>query len=446
MENHKIKLPEFELKCKLHKKNKIAYCMKCKINICKLCLENHGIKEHNIIPFSKIKFPTEEILELKNLINEINSNINNLIQIKEEIENLINQLTNSKGISEVFENNSENNFIKYYINILKIIKENTKINENFQILNINEDKELFEEKIQLTQCNLKKIKTLKPHFDWIFCLLSFPSGNLISVSCDQSIIIYNSNLNIIQNINFAHNEPLTCLSIKDDNNFITCSNEGTIKIWNKKTGKFILKEIISNAHSDSINKIIYCSNNDIISCSDDQTIKIWRENKNKSYQNLISFSHNSTISSILFLEDENLLISCGKEETKFYELLNYKNIKTLNSKCGSWGSLEKLDNNRIITGGGNDSIMKIISIQNKEIIKDVNNFFVCWAICIYENKGIFLTGGMSRNINIFRIDNYELINTIHNCHDGPICGITLTKNRKIISYSQDQLLKEWEIN
>ena len=445
MENNKITFPQFDLKCKLHKKTKIAYCMNCKINICKLCLEKHPIKEHNVIPFSQIKFPKQEILELKNLLNEIDSNIDKLIKIKEEIELLIYQIKNTIDNSSIYATNPENNFINYYINSLKIIKEKTKIENNFKILNINQENELFEEKIQLTNCNLIYMKTLKPHYDWIFSLLSFPSGNLVSVSCDQSIAIYDINLDIIQIINYAHEEPLTCLSIKDDFNFITCSNEGTIKIWGKKNDKFKLKETISNAHSDSINKIIYCSNNDIISCSDDKTIKIWREYKNNKYQNLISISHYSTISSILLLEDENFLITCGKEETKFYEILNYKNIKTLNSKCGSWDSLQRLDNNRIITGGCNDSIMKIISIQNKEIIKEINNSFVCWAICIYENKGIFLTGGMSKKINIFRIDNYELINTITNCHNGPICGITLTKDRKILSYSQDHNLKEWEI-
>ena len=445
MENNNIKYQKFEIKCKLHEKTIIAYCMNCKINICKLCIKNHPIKEHNVIPFSKIKFPTEEILELKNLINEINSNINNLIQMKTEIELLITQLNHSKDITSIYKTNPEKDFIKYYINSLKIIKEKTKIENNFKILNINQENELFEEKIQLTNCNLIYMKTLKPHYDWIFSLLSFPSGNLVSVSCDQSIAIYDINLDIIQIINYAHEEPLTCLSIKDDFNFITCSNEGTIKIWGKKNDKFKLKETISNAHSDSINKIIYCSNNDIISCSDDKTIKIWWEYKNNKYQNLISISHYSTISSILLLEDENFLITCGKEETKFYEILNYKNIKTLNSKCGSWDSLQRLDNNRIITGGCNDSIMKIISIQNKEIIKDVNNSFICWAICVFENKGIFLTGGMSEKINIFRIDNYELINTIYNCHNEPICGITLTKNSKIISYSQDQMLKIWEL-
>ena len=67
------------------------------------------------------------------------------------------------------------------------------------------------------------------------------------------------------------------------------------------------------------------------------------------------------------------------------------------------------------------------------------------AICIIENKGIFLTGGMSKDINIFRPDNYDNINKISNAHNEGICGFCLLKNGKIASYSQDQFLKVWEL-
>ena len=88
---------------------------------------------------------------------------------------------------------------------------------------INENKKLF----------LIKSKEITEHKEWICSMNIFPSGNLISVSRDKSIKIYN-NLEIIQDIENAHNSDINYIEIIDENNFITCSNDKSIIFWNKK--------------------------------------------------------------------------------------------------------------------------------------------------------------------------------------------------------------------
>ena len=81
---------------------------------------------------------------------------------------------------------------------------------------------------------LIKSKEITEHNKWIFLMNIFPSGNLISVSRDKSIKIYNNNLEIIQDIENAHNSDINYIGIIDENNFITCSNDKSIIFWNKK--------------------------------------------------------------------------------------------------------------------------------------------------------------------------------------------------------------------
>ena len=54
-----------------------------------------------------------------------------------------------------------------------------------------------ETKNQLTFINLKYIKSIQSHNDWINSLSIFPSGNIISVSNDKSINTYDITLNIL---------------------------------------------------------------------------------------------------------------------------------------------------------------------------------------------------------------------------------------------------------
>ena len=95
----------------------------------------------------------------------------------------------------------------------------------------------------------------------------------------------------------------------------------------------------------------------------------------------------------------------------------------------------------IVKGKGTNSL-KLISISKKEIIKTINNPFLCWGISLIEDKGIFLVGGES-NIRIYRNDNYECIQEIKDAHNDDIYGFIELKDGLIASYSKDEIIKIW---
>ena len=152
---------------------------------------------------------------------------------------------------------------------IKLIEEE-KINKDNKINEMEKRIERLEKfhkpKIQLTSCNLTNIYSIEPHNGWINSLFCFPSGNIITVSADKSIIIYDINLNILQNIKNPHDYSIIYVEIKDENNFITGSTDKNIKLWIKNNNEFKMNKIIKNAHEDKIFKVIYCSNGNLISC------------------------------------------------------------------------------------------------------------------------------------------------------------------------------------
>ena len=91
---------------------------------------------------------------------------------------------------------------------------------------------------------------------------------------------------------------------------------------------------------------------------------------------------------------------------------------------------------------GRDSLT-IISILNKKIIKEINHPFQCWVIYLIEDKGIFLVGGDSKDIIIYRNDNYECILTIKDAHNENIKGFIELKDGSIASFSNDKTIKIW---
>ena len=390
----------------------------------------------NYIDKNKIKIiEKENLLNLKFLSDELNiSNFELRINKKnilceEIIEKLIKEIKNLRKENEELE--------------LRII--NLENNEN-EKENKNEESE------EIIDYNIEKIKSINAHSESIKSVQIFPSGNIISVSKDKSIKIYDNKFNIIQNISNAHEESITYVSIKDENNFITCSSDQNIKIWNKMKNNlkseyfFDLNQTINNAHDDSINKIIYCSNGNIISCSEDNKIKIWEENNNNNYQCIKILTHNDCVTSILLLEDKNILISSGNDGTKFWNLNKFKKTDHFDKViCFGVNALKRLDNDRIIIGGDDKKIINIISINERKIIKNIGNDFICWGICVIEDKGIFLIGGQSKVIKIYNSNNYECIKIFKDVHNNFIFGIKELTNENIISYG-DKMINIWSFS
>ena len=312
---------------------------------------------------------------------------------------------------------------------------------------------LYEQKIKKLEKNRKSkldnnshklklnlIKSINAHMDWINLVSKFPFGNIISVSNDKSIKIYDMNYNIIQHIQNAHTRSINYVDIKDENNFVTCSNDKSIKTWIKKENKFILNKIIINAHNDEIYKVIYYSNEKLISYSYDGIIKIWEENIN-NYQLITSLKHSNFIYSILLIQDKNLLISSDSNGTKLWNINNFELIKYFEeAKCDELNGLDRIDKERIIIIG-NETLI-IISLLEKKIIKEIKTNFSYYGISSIEEKGLFL-GGRYNDILVFRNDNYKCIQIIKNAHEDYIKGFIHLNNDFIISYSDDGKIKIW---
>ena len=458
---------ENEIKIKMNKLNLFEYYEEVfTFNYLKNLIfffSNISIKEilNEIIEIIKNKnLIIKEIKEEKKLILTLKSNIDNILKndfiLKKNIK------INNTLIEYLYEKVeyllSENEKLQSTITILQ--HENTElkneINSKRKILEKIKDleKRVFEKFENLENKNSKKnklifhnIKTINAHNDWVTTVSVFPSGKIISVSKDKTIKIWDENFNIIQIIENQHSNKIDYISIKNENNFITCSFDKSINIYRKEKNKFILRKKISNAHNDEIRKVIYCDNGNIFSCSFDRTIKYWEEVSNNNFQIISILNHSNTIWSILKVDFKNLFISSGLDGTKFWNLNNFECINYIKDvKCYCWNAISLLDENRLIIGGGNDNILKIISLINLEVIYKINNEFKCWGILNIIDKNVFLIGGISLNIKIYNSIDYKLMYNIEKCHNDSINGITLLNNGLVATYSDDCSIKVWEVN
>ena len=410
------------------------------------------------------KLNIKEIIDFIIVLSKQN-NIS-IIENKDKLTfSLISTLVNHENVDLILDKKQSEEIIKLIISQNIILKEeyekikkenNILIQKNSEEIKILENKikdledKIFninnKNKIQLTKCNLHLLNVITgAHTKIITSVSIFPSGNFISVSKDKTIKIWdNKEFHCIQTIRDAHSKGIAFVNIKDDFNFITSSADFDIKIWCKKKSIFELFSHIENAHSDKIGKVIFCNDGNIISCSKDSKIKIWEMNNEYKYQSLCIFhEEGNCFFSILYIENKKLLIASSDISTIIYNIKNHsKKQEFKDIICQSWNSLEKINDDKIIIGGGNDFIIKVMDI-NDFFIQNIQNDFNCFGICNIENKGVFLVCGMSYEIAIFRSDNYEKIFVYQNAHSEYIYGINYMENGLILSYSKDSNINIW---
>ena len=379
------------------------------------------------------------ILNKKNII--INNKDYYLSFIKEN-NNLKKDLNSDlEKLNEMTEKMVKNNIL-----LKKEIEDNKMIINKIENSISNLEKKIFKEKNEVKKYFLKKVKEIKLKNNYISSMSILPSGKIISISNDKSIKIIDLNFNTIQTIEKAHEDLITNSDIKDEDNFVTCSNDKSIKTWIKKENKYQINKIIKKAHLKSIRKIIYYNNENLISCSLDKSIKIWKKNKD-NYINILTLNHLDLIYSILLIKDKNILISSGIDGTKFWCLKKYiclfHNEETV---CKYQNALCRLNKDNIIVQGNEKkgNFLKIISVEKKEIINNFKIPFQCSVIHYIINKEIIIIGSKKDEIIVYRNYTFELIQIIFSAHIESILGIVELKNGNIISFSKDNSIKIWE--
>ncbi len=351
----------------------------------------------------------------------------------------------SKNKNEDF--NTINEEIKFVNNNFFDFKKDIYLNIDELKNNINSFKPQYAK--VMTQTNVINLfrKEQKNIYD-LYSISSFPnSGNIVAVSYN-TIIILDKNLKIIQKIKDAHDGEINYVDVYDEYNFVTCSNDKTIKTWFKSGNdkNFTNNKTIEDPDNDYIMKVIYDSKGNLISGSYYDKIIIW-ELKNGTYVNITTLEHNDHINSFLLI-DENTLIT-GDNKINIWNLTNNNKINSSNDNISiTWNNcIEKIDEDKIMICNYTNLI--ILSIPNFKIIQIIDNIYNPIAIKSINMKGIILVSGEiyqddedeKYNLNIYRKDNFELRDTIE--IQKKIYDFIELKNNSIISSCDDGTLHVW---
>ena len=304
---------------------------------------------------------------------------------------------------------------------------------------------LFVSKYSNKLINLLKygnFKTIKKHIDYVNHMKILPDGRLSSCSNDGTINIYNKeNYKLEHEINVG--EAVLYFNTISNGNIIACCEDGNLNIYELNNEKFELINQLES-HNDAVLKVINIENK-LISCSKDTTMIVW-EKKDKNYTNMksiiIGYSYDN--SNILQI-NENKLVSSSTEYIKFFDIKNnFNEIKTIDgiSSNNFCNSMVMFNENILLIGGMDNYGIYLIDINNYQVISTLLQNSTIYSIIKLANGNI-LVGDSSFSLIEYKYDNNNLIEVKSKLIEDSdiITGLIEINDKVIISCSYDCSIK-----
>ena len=356
------KIPKFNIICNDHLKSYYYYCSQCKINICDICIKNH--ENHKYIPFSEIGLNDKEINEMNKYLIEIRQNLKDLNKIVNTFERILLNIKQKKDNKDIYHDNEENNFKKYYFYNLNVIKDFLKFETDLNIIDYSLEKNeilcLFKKKEKKKDEEKKKEMMEEEIYEKI--INENKENDVKEININNDIIQFTSKYKLKQGknlITFKFNKNLNNIS----NMFESCNYLMNIDLSN----------LIFNEITDMSFIFKGCSKLKYLNLSNINTNNITNMKGTFSKCTSIKKLNLSNFNTSNVKDMSEMFDECSSLTNLNLSNFNTKKVQNINKMFCDCHSLKQLDLSNFITNNITD--MSKLFLRCRSLISiDLSNF------------------------------------------------------------------------
>jgi WD40 repeat protein len=290
----------------------------------------------------------------------------------------------------------------------------------------------------------KLIKNLTGHTNSIYSLVIIPSNeNIISGSRDGTIKVWNSTIFQLIATLTGHtgwiNVIYSLAIIPSNENIVSGYYDGTIKVWNSKTFKLIAN---LTGHTDWVMVLVVVpSNENIISGSRDYTIKVWNSKTFELIANLTG--HTSYVRALAIIPSNESIVSGYFDGTiKVWNSTTFKLIANLTGHTEKVNALAIIPSNENIISGSRDNTIKVWNSKTFKLIASFLTRDVIALVIIPSNENI-VSSSYDKTIKVWNSKTFKLIANLKGYTNSVESLAIIPSNENIVSGSDDGTIKVW---
>jgi len=335
-------------------------------------------------------------------------------------------------------------------------KKQTQKKTNTKEKNVDVDKRAFVsgeapkkvEKVELKiRTNMKCIKTVQAHDDWVERALLLSSGKIVTVGLDGVIKTWDVFKDAKKPLNMlgGHTAGVTDVIEFGKDKIITVSKDKTIRKWNVSTGK----ELFCYQTDQPLNCIKKIDDNLIAVGGTDKSVYIFdfsrdsvNEEELEQIQKARMEEHKDEITSLELTKDKVLISASTDKTICLWDLKNYKLIKKLEGHTDGVQCLKILKDDTLASGSFDNSI-KIWDLKKYTCIKTLTGH-TGHVYCINQlPDGKLISGASDWSLIAWDLEKGEQAFTLEG-HEECINSIDVFPDGKIVTGSTDQTMRIWD--
>jgi WD40 repeat protein len=255
---------------------------------------------------------------------------------------------------------------------------------------------------------------------------------------NTTISLIYSNSNTVTSIAVINNELLA-----STHDYVDETNENfyIIRIWNTTDGT-VVKTLAWQ--SDPIQSLAVLSNMCLV--SQGGFIKIWNISlANYPIKTLtIQTAGFTSLKSLKYDNDNDDLMACGSVDNtvKIISITNDSIIRNLTAHSDSVLSLAVLSKNKLASSSA-DTTIKIWNFHNGDLIQTLKGH-TDWIVALTFHGNLLFSGSFDKTIKVWNLINYLNIQTL-NGHFDYVTSLAMLKDNILASGGRDSLIMFWNI-
>ena len=257
---------------------------------------------------------------------------------------------------------------------------------------------------------LKTTKRYECYKEIIYGINIFPNGNFIAYSGSKETggklyVFEGKKKKNVYKIAGEHKHAISYLEIISNNDFITCSFDKKIILWNINGIKPIVKETLEG-HSGKIFKVIYI-NPKIYSCGEKGEIFVW-EKKDQKYicsKKLEALEGKSIIYNLLQLNQNQFISSDSIGNLICWSIQKLGQEFKMKVDKSKWNhAISKINDTKILFGG--KKFIQLINLKDQIIEKSIKVKSIIFSIDLLNDE-YFICGDNQGKLTVREINTLD---------------------------------------
>ncbi|CAH0558213.1 unnamed protein product [Brassicogethes aeneus] len=284
----------------------------------------------------------------------------------------------------------------------------------------------------------------------IFCMAWTPEGRrLVTGASSGEFTLWNGLTFNFETILQAHDSPVrTMVWSHNDSWMVTGDHAGYVKYWQSNMNNVKMFQ----AHKEALRGISFSpSDNKFVTCSDDGTLRIW--DFFRYQEERILRGHGADVKCVHWHPQKSLIISGSKDNQQPIKLWDPKtgqSLATLHAHKSTVMDLKWNDNGNWLITASRDHLLKLFDLRN--LSQEVQTFrghkkeasSVAWHP---THEGLFSSGGSDGAIMFWHVGADKEVGAIEQAHDSIVWTLAWHPLGHILcSGSNDHTSKFWTRN